>query len=875
MIRELGRSPGSFPEYRLGVTLGWGFLLFNQPIAIMVLDPQGKVVDFACAVDANPFRIQKPKALSLVEWNGAPLAALTSEATTWQRVGSRDTDSPDDWRLAPRTIKQRNLQLGLPFSAKLPLITEPAVAGPFSNGLWTGSMRVSGSATEASLRAIGPSNNAAGDLGSITVEATKDLAALLLHRPFSTLVDEPLSLRFALTNTGPIEARAITWNIRFPPELKLQSAAGEGAKSSVAPDGWRFQWDLIPPSSAREIQLTFQPAEPGSYKLLNEIPQTPGDSAPENNFLQLRLDVGFPLVVVQNTTVLEGHSGTSQARFRVRLSGPIQRVVEVDYTTVDAGAVAGFDYQSTQGTLVFPPGVTQQFIEVPVIGDRIFEVFESFDVTLLRARNATIADGTASASIIEDELEPALHVGSVTFVEGQPKDAPVATVPIFLTGALGRIAAANWFTADGTALAGGDYVPQRGQVIFFEGQTQHVARIPLIGDRRHEGAEYFSVVLTNLFAVRAGVDRAQVKVLDDDAGELHSLGLIVPSEPQTAGRPFAVSVHAVDASGARRHDFEGRVQIRAFRSVRTNTVAPATNEWGFPLRSYFEDARGQYLYSTNELGSAGLLSSIEINLKSIPGQVLENLRLRCKPHAPSSLESTEWDNSGWTTLFEGDWQPPHAGWVNLPLSTPFPYDGTRPLLLDILFDNGIYSSDGIAFATDTGVLRSRVFATDSAFGPPAAWDGSYPRPELSTLLPAMRFSLEETVPISQPAEIILRGGEWTGEITIAEAGDSVRLAAVSTGGLMGSSAAIRVMPGLSQIQPTITAIRLDGSHVEIRFQGQPGITYQVEGTDTLSPSRWMPLGQPVVAGTSELTHREILSGEGNSRFYRVRVATDP
>lgn len=73
-------------------------------------------------------------------------------------------------------------------------------------------------------------------------------------------------------------------------------------------------------------------------------------------------------------------------------------------------------------------------------------------------------------------------------------------------------------TQDGTALAGIDYVPLTGSVIFQPGETQKIVSVALIGDSLHEANETFSLKLTKaLGEIQISTDTATGTILDDDA----------------------------------------------------------------------------------------------------------------------------------------------------------------------------------------------------------------------------------------------------------------------------------------------------------------------------------------------------------------------
>lgn len=116
------------------------------------------------------------------------------------------------------------------------------------------------------------------------------------------------------------------------------------------------------------------------------------------------LDAGgpaLPSLSIGDVTVTEGNAGTSNATFTVTLSAASLTTVSVLYTTVDGSALAGSDYQLTNGLLSFAPGQTTRTFTVPIDGDTTTEPTEVFRVLLSQATNATLADGEAQG-IIQD-----------------------------------------------------------------------------------------------------------------------------------------------------------------------------------------------------------------------------------------------------------------------------------------------------------------------------------------------------------------------------------------------------------------------------------------------------------------------------------------
>ena len=122
--------------------------------------------------------------------------------------------------------------------------------------------------------------------------------------------------------------------------------------------------------------------------------------------LTLTDDEGAPSLSIADASISEGASGTSVMTFTASLSAASGQTVTVDYATSDLTATAGSDYTAASGTLTFTPGQTQQTFGVTVSGDTVMELTEAFSVTLSSATSATIANGSATGTITNDDALP-------------------------------------------------------------------------------------------------------------------------------------------------------------------------------------------------------------------------------------------------------------------------------------------------------------------------------------------------------------------------------------------------------------------------------------------------------------------------------------
>ena len=128
-----------------------------------------------------------------------------------------------------------------------------------------------------------------------------------------------------------------------------------------------------------------------------------------------------PTVRIESATVRESDGGTVEALFRVTLSHDPGDTVTVRWRTADDTAVAGEDYRSDSGTLVFGPDVTEEIIDIEVMGDAVDEADEDFAVVLSDAAGANIEDGRARGRIEDDDPLPIVDTSRGSGGKGKAK----------------------------------------------------------------------------------------------------------------------------------------------------------------------------------------------------------------------------------------------------------------------------------------------------------------------------------------------------------------------------------------------------------------------------------------------------------------------
>ena len=205
-----------------------------------------------------------------------------------------------------------------------------------------------------------------------------------------------------------------------------------------------------------------------------------------------------PSFSVNDVTVTEGNSGTTNLIFTVTLGGDITSNATVQFATQDGTATAGSDYVARTGTLTFTPtGAKTQTVTVTVNGDTTPEANETLNLNLSNSSaGVLIADTQGVGTITNDDL-PTLSVSDITVTEGNSGTVN-ALVTVTLAGATSSQVTVNFATGDVTATAGTDYVAQNGTLTFAPGgATSQVITLAVNGDTLDEVNETFNLSLSS------------------------------------------------------------------------------------------------------------------------------------------------------------------------------------------------------------------------------------------------------------------------------------------------------------------------------------------------------------------------------------------
>ena len=120
-------------------------------------------------------------------------------------------------------------------------------------------------------------------------------------------------------------------------------------------------------------------------------------------------------------------------------------------------------------------------------------------------------------------------------------------------------------------------------------------------------------------------------------------------------------------------------------------------------------SRSQYLWKASELTGAGMvagpISGLQFFLQALGGQ-MRNLTIRIQATSLDSLTNATFAGLGFTNVYSQNTQFSNLGWNSLQLTTPFNWNGTSNLLIEITYDNLQPSIDNLIAADTTTAFKS-------------------------------------------------------------------------------------------------------------------------------------------------------------------------
>ncbi|MEQ1513155.1 MAG: putative Ig domain-containing protein [Lysobacteraceae bacterium] len=290
---------------------------------------------------------------------------------------------------------------------------------------------------------------------------------------------------------------------------------------------------------------------------------------------------------IDDVAASEGDAGFSSVFFDVRLNSPAPPGgIGFEFSTSD-GSADTTDYDGTslnRGRI--DQGSRQTRIEISVFGDYDIEADETFFLNLLRSTGATIGDGQAVGTILDDDSTPRrISIGDAVAAEG---DALKFSIMLDKAARPGGVSF-DVIISDGTAIGGADYqaLPTT-RITIPQGERQTDVFVASLVDDLDEGEESFHFDIDNVTGAEPGalgalgtitdaavsrpiIDIEGAQIVEGDSGITPMAYRVTLSEPATQ----TVSVDYRSFPDGDVGAFTGRVIFRPGETVKSAIVPVA------------------------------------------------------------------------------------------------------------------------------------------------------------------------------------------------------------------------------------------------------------------------------------------------------------
>jgi len=139
-------------------------------------------------------------------------------------------------------------------------------------------------------------------------------------------------------------------------------------------------------------------------------------------------------------------------------------------------------------------------------------------------------------------------------------------------------------------------------------------------------------------------------------------------------------------------------------SLTTATIGTESTSSNFPFGSEKPVSRCQYLWKASEMTTAGItagnITGLQFYLQTLGGS-MRNLTIRMKHVTLDSLTQNTFNNTAFTSVYNKNTTFTTTGWNSIQLTTPFNWNGTSNLLIEINYENTQVESNNIVAASTT------------------------------------------------------------------------------------------------------------------------------------------------------------------------------
>ena len=353
-----------------------------------------------------------------------------------------------------------------------------------------------------------PANNSASGAVAI-LPAPADLqVSVTPAAPGPATVGQPSAFVVDVANLGPGPATGITLAVPVPPNVLV--VAAQASPGTIVPFGDTFYVSLASLAAQSDLvfRITFVPTAAGTLAASASVTATTTDPAPGNNQAGSSVAAVQPpthLIVAASATPNPATAGQLLTfTMTVTNAGPVAATNVVLGDALPTNATLAAAPASTQGGTSLAGGVLTASLGTLAVGASATVTIPMTpsgagvitDGAIVSADQPESVPGDASAGVsVPVGLAGTFQFGAPT--SSGPENSGVATILVTRTGGSGGTVTVHYATADGTGVAGINYLPISGDLTFGPGVTSRSIQVPLVDDHRLDGDHTVILTLSN------------------------------------------------------------------------------------------------------------------------------------------------------------------------------------------------------------------------------------------------------------------------------------------------------------------------------------------------------------------------------------------
>ncbi len=347
----------------------------------------------------------------------------------------------------------------------------------------------------------------------------------------SLQIAQPMILEGQVAVVGASLSRALPSNTELIWEIVIGANRFTASSGSV----------IIPPGSNSamiSISTVDNVLYDGDTRAIIRVRDSSGGLAATETVVGIADNDPMPFVSIGDQEGVRG----SRIDLVIELSAASNLETAIDWYTQNATATAGVDFVAASGTAYIPAGETRAIVSVvtlPLASD------SNFTVKLSNARNAALADSSASAHILPGNnlnTKVSFAAASTEIVEGSGS----ASILLQLSNPIG-IDVNVEVSAEGDAALGSDYSAFSNTVTIPAGATSALISVNLIDDQIFERPETLRLRMRSSTNASFGLQTSHnVNIEDNDQAPT----LSVSDAQVVEGRALSFSVALDRVSGA-------------------------------------------------------------------------------------------------------------------------------------------------------------------------------------------------------------------------------------------------------------------------------------------------------------------------------------